>query len=1018
MPFSYSNNPLYVSEGQKIQFRYKAPSAWDTTETVAIRVGLLEQYWFIVTIPEDFAPNPFSFNGILDALPDTLYTYADGTRPGEELYTVSGLTPTTQAPIFISSTFVGSDINDYAIRIKRNGQTNYEIRTGITDGLGWFIPSSGETVSNGDQIQLRLRSSEFSADDSKLTVFIGSGFGEFLITTRFVPANIPVPFPDFTDLFNIVPGSTVFSDILRIQGLTAPAQISILNSNVTIAVSSSNASFSNDSGYDVLSNANFVDSITNPVISNGQYLQLRFITPNLDNVTSSIPISIGDKVNGSVWSVTNGVALSTTPNSFVFIDKSDVLEDTLISSDTQPLIGITGLGNDNVEVDVVLLNTTGTEPKVKITDRDGNESSVGLFPAKVKNGYKITIYNRSSATFGEAITTQIKVGKTEIPTWTIVTNNGPDTDAVFTPPANLVNRIPGATYASSIITVSGINRPIQINATNGAKISIDFDTPVSGPRTFDPQINTAFQIFLTAPSGLGQTASTQVTVGTGTSGNPFTWSVGSFAVAPPPKTNLGRWYSKKTDKFDGYSIGTVISVPKEGDGTYGDLGGDLDSRYPGFIECDGSSYPASLYPDLWWVIKNTYGGNAQYDAQAKTYTGNFNVPDYRNRKLTGTGVVDGNRGSSAFVPVSTTGKGIYDVGAEGGYWYIDSVDVTGPLPFEQIVGAVGAQSGTSSPFFTLGSPVTVFDAPVTGETEFTVVGSITGIVGPLSSVVVTTPEHTHFVITAQTDGDNGNPLLPWGETVGGAGGALLGNVDSSVVNSWYKGYNQGPYQNIGQEEAALQGLAVNGYLQQLDSAFVTQYNRANTEETLRQIVERLTRISTGQRSNFEEVKIGTWFLSPESGVNNDYLDVVSTPTITGGNYGTITNISGNAVGCSVIDTQPATFKVQNYVSFDDGGAVASHSHLLSSLIVTDPTTDYTFGNESGIGSGRNGLGGATTSVPITFIQGVDVFNSMNTGTFTLNTSIKKPVPNVAFVPNRKVPVVTPFHKVKYIIKAY
>ena len=1010
MPFSYSNNPLYVSEGQTIQFRYKAPSDWDTTETVAIRVGLLEQFWFIVTVPEDFAPDPFVFREVLNATTDTLYTYADGSRPGEELYVVSGLTPTTQAPIVLNSTSLSTDINNYAIRIKRNGQSTFEVRAGITDGLGWFIPASGETVSNGDTIQIRLRSSEFSADEAKLTLFVGSGFAEWSITTKFEPANIPVPFPDFTDLFNIEPGATVYSDILRIQGLTAPAEIVIPNFDVSIAVSSSNASFTNDSGYDILSGVDFVNASTNPTISNGQYIQLKFTTSFIDNLTTNIPISIGDKVNGSVWSVTNGVAVSTAPNSFVFIDKSDVPEDALISSDTQPLSGITGLGNNNVEVDVVVLNTTGTEPKVKITDRDGNESSIGLFPAKVKNGYKITIYNRSSATFGEAVTTQIKVGKTEIPTWTIVTNNGPDTDAVFTPPANLVNRVPGVTYSSSIISVTGINRPIQINATNGAKISIDFADPVTGPVTFDPSINTAFQIFLTAPSQLGQTATTEVTVGTGSSGNPFLFSVGSYAVAPPPKTNLGRWYSKKTDKFDGYSIGTVLSVPKEGDGTYGDLSGDLDSRYPGFIECDGSSYQASLYPDLWWVIKNTYGGNASYDSNTKTYSGEFNVPDYRNRKLTGTGVVDGNRGSSAFVPVSTTGKGIYDVGAEGGYWYIDSVDVAGPLPFEQIIGTAGAQSGLTSPFFTLGSPTTVFDAPVTGDVEFTVAGSIAGVVGPLSSVVVTTPPHTHFVITAQTDGDNGNPLIPWDEP------SLLGALEEPGSTPFYAGYDDGPYGNEGQDNAAQAGLAVSGYLQQIPALFKTEYNKVNTEQTLNQIVNDLTRIAPGAENNVE-VEVGTWYLSPENAISNAYLFQTVT-NVEGVNYGTITTYQGNAVACAVIDTAPANFRVQNYQSFQDGGAVASHSHLLSTLPVTDPTQDYSFGNTSGIGSGRNGLGGALTSQVVQFIQGADVFNTMNTGTFTLNQTIKKPVPNVAFVPNRKVPLVPSFHKVKYIIKAY
>ena len=50
MAYQFSTDPLFVSEGDIIQFRYKAPDTWDTTDTVIIQIGLLTQFWFIITI--------------------------------------------------------------------------------------------------------------------------------------------------------------------------------------------------------------------------------------------------------------------------------------------------------------------------------------------------------------------------------------------------------------------------------------------------------------------------------------------------------------------------------------------------------------------------------------------------------------------------------------------------------------------------------------------------------------------------------------------------------------------------------------------------------------------------------------------------------------------------------------------------------------------------------------------------------------------------------------------------------
>jgi len=74
MPYQYSSNPLYVSEGDILQFRYQAPPFWDYTETVTIQIGGLTTYWYITTIPEDFQPDPFPLTEIREAELSTMYT--------------------------------------------------------------------------------------------------------------------------------------------------------------------------------------------------------------------------------------------------------------------------------------------------------------------------------------------------------------------------------------------------------------------------------------------------------------------------------------------------------------------------------------------------------------------------------------------------------------------------------------------------------------------------------------------------------------------------------------------------------------------------------------------------------------------------------------------------------------------------------------------------------------------------------------------------------------------------------
>lgn len=688
MTYSFSNTPVYVSEGQTVRFKFKAPSTWNTTQSIKILIGEQETIWYITTIPEDFSPDPYPFTPIDGADTGVMYVYGDGTRPGEDIVEVSGLTPSTQASVTILGSLDGT-VDNFSARFKLKSQ-------GETVFGAWQLPNGNVSVENGDEIQVRLKSNDSPGLSSFVDLVIGARTERWTINTAVVPPNEPVPFPDFDDVTNAAIASNVYSNILQVQGLTDTAAITSSNTNLYVGVSNTNTYFTDADGYQVLSGVTFEQVISPlPTIVNGQYLQLRLQSSSAAGALLTQSLGIGDETDGSNWSVTTGNFPSTTPNSFSFTNKNDVLEDALIASNESP--AISGLGTD-VEVDVTLVSTNGTQPRVKVIYQEGGYSSIGLFPTKVNNGDKLVIYNKSSATFGATVNTQIKVGSRTITTWQITTNSGPDTEATYSIPTGLTNQVPNTQVVSSISTVTGINRPITISATNGALISVDFATPTSDDDsvTFDPAYNSSFRIFITTDSALSGQKQTTVTVGTGTN-NSFTWQVSNYAVAPPPPDYRGAWYSKKNalvdsngdiieNKEDGHSIGTVVPILKQPDGTYGDLegtvaAGRLDARFPGYLECDGALHNASDYPELFDIIENTYGGDATYSSSTKTYSGQFRVPDLRNRKVVGTGVVDGNKASSAFLATDTST--LVEPGGTGGYWYVDDVDVSGYDPEAQ-----------------------------------------------------------------------------------------------------------------------------------------------------------------------------------------------------------------------------------------------------------------------------------------------------------------------------------------------
>ena len=1081
MSFSFGSTPVYVDEGQTIRLRFKAPSAWNTTQTVTVQIGDQTTLWYIVTIPEDFAPDPFAFTDLEDVDKNTLFTWADGTRAGEPSIVISGLTTNTEASVNVYSSFYSSSVDDFAVRVQRVSQ-------GETVYGAWTIPtlSSAIVVSNTDKLQVRLRSSQSEGSQTYLSLAVGARTERWNITTFVRPPNVPEPFPNFTDIINQPFDTRVYSEILRVTGLNAPALV-VTSNNALAGISDGNDFITDDNNFDVLAENGSAVTFSNATattvtITNGQYLQLAYDTGTAANTSVENLLSIGEGLNLSSWNVTTGNFPSTTPDAFSFPDVTNQPVDTEIESVIAPVNGITGLGAGTTVQATLVSTNPGSNyltSRVRVHRADGSVTSKATFPVDVQNGDKLQLYTQSSPNNNATTGMIIKVGTRTISSWDITTELGADTDANYTTPSNLTGQPTGKSVASATVLVTGINRPIQIDASGAGKISIDFAAPVEGPVTFDPDVNTGFRVFLVTGTTLNNVVTTNVTVGTG-SGNTFAWSATTWASEPTAPELRGTWYAKKNarvyydasnsanvvveSKDDGMAIGTVLTILKQSLGpgrntspaawvsdTYGDLSGDRDSRYPGYLACDGSQYNVADYLDLFLVIGNQYGGTGNWDETTNTATGNFKVPDYRNRKLTGTGRVDGNAGSSAFLPSPST----FEPGNVGGWWYIDNVDVTTgdptgtgqqSTPFQQWIGS--GDSSDDSIFFDIGTVKTVFNETILEDVDFTVTGNVNAIIGPLLDARVNTPAHSHFVVSAQT-GPSQDPLVPWNARIMGWG---IGIDDDEMLGlgqgAWIDADLGDEYwQDRGDPEdfAARWKGQIDQYAGSEFSATMSRFFQGNTGQTFEEYLEEIApslppaanNTFSGSAAWAKDWSMSVWWPHwVENGVK-DRLQLIGSSEWTGSTYpfndlaneapSAVANrqpgqsVLGGVLAGSVIDVDEAQVRVDSYVPQimleDLDASTETHSHFLTTQAVTDINTDFSYGNVSGVGSARRGLGNAGTAINIGFTQSeVDV--ALNSGTFTFNESFKKPIPNVVFRPNKKVPLVENFHKVKYIIKAY
>lgn len=211
-------------------------------------------------------------------------------------------------------------------------------------------------------------------------------------------------------------------------------------------------------------------------------------------------------------------------------------------------------------------------------------------------------------------------------------------------------------------------------------------------------------------------------------------------------------YSKQIEKT-GAALGTVVSIVRPSTYTSSTTESveaaawNINNDYPGWLECDGRTLNVSEYKALYSIIGNTYGGVAD---------STFKLPDYRSKKICGTGALNGNSGSSLGLPTSisptgTAGGTIDTAGSSGGVYTLSSIRQL-PAGSEVTPGAPSVTpliGGNSIDTFSLGTFSSSGFSSVRESKETVLSGDVTFGVGPISNVSVSAvPPHFHFLETA------------------------------------------------------------------------------------------------------------------------------------------------------------------------------------------------------------------------------------------------------------------------------
>ena len=947
---------------------------------------------------QDVTPDPFSFS-----------EYDGATVQEEVLSQIIEITGITGAvPVQINTPgFSG------AVRIC----------TGPTSGTcgAW---ESGSSISNGQYLQLKATTGNQYFTTYQAAVTVGDTTNYWNINTGAPPDTEPASF-FFANVNDATISTVVTSEVITISGITVPVDV----------VATNGAEVRIDGG-------SWVSGSTSPQIENGQTLEVR-LTSSSDyeaSVNTSVTVGTGDPVE---WTITTAAEVDTTPDGFtwIYVTGADLL--TEYESNTVLLKGLGGTADFIVESGTN--DGGGGSAQLPQIKKNGTLLGPSVTQTTVNNFDTISLVYTTSGVVGE---TRIFNTKTGLATstdgyyetlWSVITagqfGTTPGAFAFSTAIATGTGVYTEATSGGStqIVTITGLSNGVSVSLYGTNKIQFNINNggyntySVSAPASVSNGDEFTVRLLSSEIAGFSRTG--QIYAGSFNT---------SFSVQTPASIQdpiEGQWYSSITPckyvgdvftgqqirfntKFDGLPVGSMMPVFQDSteDDSWGKLNGKADSRFPGWVYCDGDYYNPDDYPALYDTIGYSYGAKV---VGSDTY---FRVPDLRNRYVKGTGVIDGNSASSpglspTYQKTKQSGApGNNQPGSFGGMWYVETIGVTDNVEAEQVEQPAIGQPAQESEFFGIAQVSTAGYTDISGTIEFETFGKVTCNIGLDSKgeKIYDVPLHFHDVVTGVADPGNFKGRVGWGQRGGygigvtAPGGDQLGEESTNYLsettfsfNLW--GYALDDYELTESDLPESYYCGDNVIWKQSGAGAITYFGPGVSPGY--QGVETVAKYDS---VNITQDGIG----STEYNEINSYIDLGGQPF--SGNAGTFGDENVTKF-LAAIDIPRKDITLKGYQPPDK----LKHNHYVS-LVAVDNDDIYGYGNNETGGTNSSGLasfsGGVNNKVDLEF-SSEEIGIQVLPGTFTLSQS-KQLIPVPSFSPQDNVPVVAPYVWTKWMIKAY
>lgn len=245
-------------------------------------------------------------------------------------------------------------------------------------------------------------------------------------------------------------------------------------------------------------------------------------------------------------------------------------------------------------------------------------------------------------------------------------------------------------------------------------------------------------------------------------------------------------YSKSTES-NGITIGTILPIPKPTTWTNSTNlttetnNWNISNDYPGWLPCDGRTLNVLEYKALFDVIGTTYGGTGGT-------SGTFKLPDYRSKKLMGTGPVSISSALTLTPNVGPGGGAQPEVDTPGSTGGIYVMNTTRQLPSGSEI-TPGSPSnpanigGDAEDTFRLGSYITNGFSLSTQTLSGNITGTVSYSAGPLGARSLSgVAPHQHSIRYVQAtggtgaEGDGGIARFCAGKSV-----PFFSNLDGTVI---------------------------------------------------------------------------------------------------------------------------------------------------------------------------------------------------------------------------------------------